>query len=243
MSLNIGIIGAGLIGSVLAREWVKQGHHVEVANSRGPSSSVLQGVAASTGATAVEVLAAAKDKDVVVVTIPFGKVPDLPASLFEHTPANAVVIDTNNYYPFRDGPLPEINDGGQLDSDWVSQHLGGRPVVKAFNNIMYFSLSDNGKPAGTPGRIALPVAGDNEQHRKIVLDLVDKLGFEPVDVGPIANSWRHEPGTPAYCHDLDKDALEAALAQADRSKRNEYRADADAKLADYLAALAAKAAN
>lgn len=227
--LDIGIIGSGHIGSVLTRHLTALGHQVSVANSRGPAS--LADLARETGATAATVEQAAVAKDVVIVTIPQVAVPNLPSSLL--APTSAVVIDTGNYYPTRDGHIVEI-DEGLPDSQWVSRVLGV-PVVKAFNNIFAHSLDTRGAAAGTPGRVCLSVAGDDSSAKEVVLSLIDALGFDGIDTGTLADSWRQQPGTPAYCHDLDKEALTAALAQADAAKIPQYRAQADEALKAMLA--------
>lgn len=232
--MQIGIIGAGYIGGTLARHLVRLGHRVSVANSRGPQS--LTALAAETGAAAVTVEEAARAADLVIVTIPQRAIADLPADLFAQTPDGVPIVDTGNYYPAaRDGRIAEI-DAGRPDSQWVADRIG-RPVIKVFNNIMAKSLDEGGKPAGTPGRIALPVAGDAAAPKRVVLELVESLGFDAVDAGGIADSWRQQPGTPAYCHDLDAAALRRALADADRSRGAEYRAEADALAQRFLAAL------
>jgi predicted dinucleotide-binding enzyme len=140
-----------------------------------------------------------------------------------------VVIDIGNYHPeLRDGRIDAI-DRGLLDSQWVAQQIG-RPVIKAFNNIFARSLLEKGVPRGTPGRIALPAAGDSLDARASVLRLVDELGFDPVDGGDLANSFRQQTGTPAYCRDLETAALRRALAEADRSRVAEYRAEEEARI-------------
>ena len=172
--LRIGIIGAGNIGGTLTRRLTTLGHDVAVANSRGPES--LAGLAAETGATAVTVTEAARGRDIVIVTIPQKNIPDLPAGLFDGASDNLVVVDTGNYYPRqRDGRIDGIEDG-LTESRWVEQQLG-HPVVKAFNNIHAQHLMERGQPAGTPGRIALPVAGDDPAAKAVVLRLIDELGF------------------------------------------------------------------
>ncbi|NTX17128.1 NAD(P)-binding domain-containing protein [Myxococcus sp. CA051A] len=221
--MKIGIIGAGHIGAALARKWVKLGHEVVIANSRGPDS--LRSLAAEIGATPVTVEQAARGGEVVVVTIPQRAVEDLPKNLFAGVPSDVVVIDTGNYYPSRDGGISALT-GGQIESSWVSGLLG-RPVVKVFNNIYSQSLAEKGTPKGTPGRIALPVAGDPPDARAKVLRLVDELGFDAVDVGGLEESWRQQPGTPCYTRDLDARSLKEALASADRSRIPEYRKAAD----------------
>jgi 8-hydroxy-5-deazaflavin:NADPH oxidoreductase len=219
--MKIGIIGAGQIGGTLTRRLTKLGHEVFVANSRGPAS--LADLARETGAKPVSVREAARAGEVVVVTIPQAKVRDLPRDLFAGVPENVVVIDTGNYYPReRDGRISEI-EAGITESQWVAQQLG-RPVVKAFNNIYAQHLLDLGRPAGTPGRIALPVAGDNKQAKATVMRLVNELGFDAVDAGGLDESWRQQPGTAVYTADFDAEGVRRALAQASRERRPNWRA-------------------
>jgi predicted dinucleotide-binding enzyme len=149
-------------------------------------------------------------------------------------PSNVVVIDIGNYHPeLRDGQIDAI-DQGLLDSQWVAQQIG-HPVIKAFNNIFAKSLLENGAPKGTPGRIALPVAGDSLEARATVLRLVDELGFDPVDDGDLNDSFRQGTGTPAYCKDLDAAALRRALAEADRGRVAQYRSQEEARITRALA--------
>ncbi len=219
--MNIGIIGAGNIGGNLTRRFRQLGHNVFVANSRGPES--LAGLAAETGATPVSVTEAAQRGDVVIVTIPLKNIPELPTGLFAGVPESVVVIDTSNYYPQqRDGRIAGIEDG-MVESRWVSQQLR-RPVIKTFNNIYAEHLLKLGKPAGTPGRIALPVAGDDQRAKSVVLGLIDELGFDGVDAGGIDDSWRQQPGTPVYAADFDADGVRRALADASKERRPEWRA-------------------
>jgi predicted dinucleotide-binding enzyme len=218
--MKIGIIGAGNIGGTLTRRLAALGHAVSVANSRGPET--LRGLASETGARAVSVTDAARDKDVVVVTIPERNVPDLPDDLFAGT-GDVVVVDTGNYYPQqRDGRVDAIDDG-MVESRWVEKQLG-RPVIKAFNNIYADHLRDNGRPAGTPGRIALPVAGDDESAKAVVMRLIDELGFDAVDAGSLDQSWRQQPGTPVYTADLDADGVRRALSEASPKRSPQWRA-------------------
>jgi predicted dinucleotide-binding enzyme len=219
--LRIGIIGAGNIGGTLTRRLAALGHDVVVANSRGPET--IAGLAHETGAKAVTVEEAARDRDVVVVTIPQKNIPDLPAGLFDGAPDNMVVVDTGNYYPRqRDGRIAEIEDG-MPESRWVAKQLG-RPVVKAFNNIHAEHLRNYGKPAGTVGRIALPVAGDGPAAKAVVMRLIDELGFDPVDAGGLDESWRQQPDTPVYGTDRDAEGVRHALAQASPVRKPEWRA-------------------
>lgn len=228
--MTIGIIGAGYIGGTLARRWRQLGHEVKIANSRGPET--LRELAAETGAKAVTAREAVQGVEVVVVTIPLKAVPDLPKDLFANVPDDVIVIDTNNYYPVRDGHI-EALQRGTVESAWISEQLG-RPVIKVFNNIFSQSLHDKGTPRGTPGRVALPVAGDDATAKARVLRLVDELGFDPVDAGLVADSWRQQPGTPVYVGDLDEAGVRAALAAADHGKLADYRQAADDSLKKML---------
>src|SRR4051812_35541902 len=193
--MRIGIIGAGQIGGTLTRRLRALGHEVLVANSRGPGT--LADLAAETGATAVPVAEAARSGELVVVTIPQGKVPSLPAGLFDGVPGSVVMVDTGNYYPRqRDGRIEPI-EAGMVESRWVERQLG-RTVIKAFNNIYAQHLMERGKPAGTPGRIALPVAGDDPAAKAVVLRLVDELGFHGVDAGGLDEARRAQPRSPGF---------------------------------------------
>jgi 8-hydroxy-5-deazaflavin:NADPH oxidoreductase len=222
-TMKIGIIGAGHIGGTLTRRFRALGHDVSVANSRGPET--LAGLAAETGAKAVTVTEAARGKDVVIVTIPEKNVPDLPKNLFSVADPRTVVVDTGNYYPQqRDGRIDAI-ESGTTESRWVAQQLG-RPVVKAFNNIYANHLLERGQPPGTPGRIALPVAGDDAAAKQVVMRLVDELGFDPVDAGSLDESWRQQPDTPVYTTDHDAEGARRALAEAPRERPAAFRAKA-----------------
>lgn len=219
--MKIGIIGAGHIGGTLTRRFCALGHEVFVANSRGPET--LGDLAAATGATAVSVSEAARSGDVVIVTIPEKNIPSLPSGLFEGTADRVIVVDTGNYYPQqRDGRIEGIEEG-TTESRWVSQQLG-RPVIKAFNNIYAEHLLKLGRPAGTPGRIALPVAGDDDAAKAVVLKLVDELGFDGVDAGGLDESWKQQPGTPVYGTDLDAEGVLRALSKARKARTSEWRA-------------------
>jgi 8-hydroxy-5-deazaflavin:NADPH oxidoreductase len=180
-------------------------------------------LANETGAKTVWANVAAKGADILVVTIPEKNIPDLPADVLDGLAPGAVVIDTGNYYPKqRDGKIEDI-ENGTTESRWVADHLG-HPVVKAFNGIYASHLLTHGKPAGTPGRIALPVAGDDPAAKARVIGLLDQLGFDGVDAGRLDDSWRQQPGSPVYGADLDADGVKKALADANPERPRDFRA-------------------
>jgi predicted dinucleotide-binding enzyme len=219
--MKIGIIGAGEIGGTLTRRLAALGHQVSVANSRGPES--LFGLAAETDAKPVSVAEAAQSGEVVIVTIPEKNIQNLPRDLFAATPDSVAVVDTGNYYPRqRDGRIEAI-EAGTTESQWVAQQLK-RPVVKAFNNIQAQHLLELGQPKGTPGRIALPVAGDDLAAKSVVLRLVDELGFDGVDAGTLDQSWRQQPDTPVYGTNFDAEGVRHALSEASKERKPEWRA-------------------
>jgi 8-hydroxy-5-deazaflavin:NADPH oxidoreductase len=227
VGMRIGVIGAGSMGQILARHLSRLGHSVSIANSRGSES--LTALAAELGATAASVVDAVEAAEVVILAIPTKAVAELPRGLFANVPDSVVVIDIGNYHPeLRDGHIEAI-DRDMLDSQWVAQQIG-HPVIKAFNNIYAKSLLERGVPRGTSGRIALSVYGDSSDAKSVVLRLVDDLGFEPVDGGALGDSWRQQPGTPAYCRDLEASVLRRALAEADRSRIAGYRAEQEARI-------------
>jgi predicted dinucleotide-binding enzyme len=220
--MDIGIIGAGQIGGSLTRLLTKLGHTVRVANSRDPQT--LAELAADTGATAVWARDAAADADLVIVSIPQRNVPDLAPGIVAGAKPGAPVVETNNYYPReRDGAIAEI-EAGTPESVWVAEQLGV-PVFKVFNGIYWKHLLERGRPRGAAGRIALPIAGDDAAGKQVVSDLVDELGFDPVDGGPLAESWRQQPGTPVYGTDLDAAGVIRALAEASPERPERFRAE------------------
>ncbi len=220
--MNIGIIGAGNIGSALATRFVQLGHDVAIANSRGPET--LGEVAKATGALPLTASQAAHGRDLVVVTIPQRSVPDLPGDLLDGVSDEVVVVDTGNYYPQqRDGRIEAI-ETGTTESRWVAEQLGRPGTVKAFNNIQAAHLRDFGRPAGDPQRIALPYAGDEAPARATVAELIDALGFDAVDDGGLDDSWRQQPGTPCYGQNLGAGALREALAAVPPERPLEFRA-------------------
>jgi 8-hydroxy-5-deazaflavin:NADPH oxidoreductase len=221
--MEIGIIGAGFIGGTLTRLLTEQGHTVRVSNSRAPET--LAELAEETGATAVWAKDAPVDADLVIVSIPQKNTPDLAEGIVATRKPGAPVIETNNYYPReRDGRIEAIEDGAP-ESVWVSEVLGA-PVFKVFNGIFWKHLLERGVPRGTEGRIALPIAGDDATEKQIVSDLVDQIGFDPVDAGTLAESWRQQPDTPVYGKDFDAEGVKKALAEASPERPDAFRAAA-----------------
>jgi 8-hydroxy-5-deazaflavin:NADPH oxidoreductase len=211
--MKIGILGVGHIGKTLARKLGAAGHDVKVANSRGPET--IDADVLAFGARAASTAEAVEDVDVAILSIPLTRLPGIApliANLFDET----VVIDTSNYYPHRDSRIDAI-EAGQVESLWVVEQLG-RPVVKAWNAIGSDSFATKGKPAGSPDRIALPVAADREADRKVGMALVEDTGFDAFDAGTLAESWRQQPGAPCYCTDLTRKEMPAALAAADAAR-------------------------
>ncbi|WP_420719626.1 NADPH-dependent F420 reductase [Streptomyces sp. RTd22] len=151
----------------------------------------------------------------VIVSVPFARIPDV-AGLFASVPSETVVIDTSNYFPHLGGPINAV-EAGQVESLWVAEQLG-RPVVKAWNAALAGTLQTKGVPAGTQGRIALPVAADSDEARHVGMRLVDESGFDPFDAGVLADSWRQQPMTPAYCTELNLEDLRPTLEAADRTE-------------------------
>ncbi|SAK53563.1 tartronate semialdehyde reductase [Caballeronia fortuita] len=207
--MKIGIIGAGNIGLELARKLSKAGHAIKLANSRGPES--LADVVKDTDIKAATGEDAGKDADVVILSLPFNR--NLAAAeLLKHTPATAIIIDTSNYYPARDGHIDEV-DAGEPETLWVSKRIR-RPLLKAWNALLSSTLREAGLQPSESGRIAIPIAGDDVVAKDVLASLVSETGFDSVDAGTLGESWRFQPGAPAYCTELTRNELEIALASA-----------------------------
>jgi len=191
---TIGLIGSGNIGGTVARLAVAAGHDVVLSNSRGPET--LQDLVAELGpkARAATPAEAAAAGDIVVVTVPLRAYRDVPAEPL----AGKVVIDTNNYYPERDGVFAELEDGSSTTGELLQKHLPTAHVVKGLNNIWFEHLRSLARPAGSPDRSALPIAGDDADAKKAVTELLDSLGFDTVDAGPLAENRRTQRDTPVY---------------------------------------------
>jgi len=191
---TVGIIGSGMIGGTVARLSVAAGHRVVLSNSRGPET--LQELVAELGplATAATAGQAAEAGDLVVVSVPVKAFAEIPAKPLAGKP----VLDTGNYYPQRDGQLGELDTGALTSSGLLQRYLPDAHVVKVFNNIYFKHLQSLARPSGADDRTALPIAGDDEAAKQQVIAYLDSIGYDAVDAGPVAESWRQEPGTPAY---------------------------------------------
>lgn len=211
--MKIGIIGVGHIGRTLARELSRAGHEVKVANSRGPET--IDAAVLATGARAVTAAEAVVDVEAIILSVPMNRLPGL-APLIATAPEQTVVIDTSNYFPGRDDRIEAI-EAGQVESLWVAEQLG-RPIAKAWNAIGSDSLARNSRSGSVSERIALPIAADRARDREIAMALVEDTGLVPFDAGSLAESWRLQPGAPAYCTDLASDQVASALAAADKAR-------------------------
>jgi len=205
---TIGLIGSGNIGQAIAKQAIAHGHQVVLSNSRGPET--LTELIAELGpqaraATAAEAAAAG---DIAVVTVPFRNYQQVPVEQL----AGKVVIDTNNYYFERDGRYADIDNGDATVSGLLAEHLPTSKIVKAFNCIQALAIGTDAKPAGTPRRRALPIAGDYPDAKRAVSALIDEFGFDVVDAGPLAEGLRFDRDKPAYDSPLTRDELSYALA-------------------------------
>jgi 8-hydroxy-5-deazaflavin:NADPH oxidoreductase len=217
--MKIGIIGAGEMGGTLVRQYTKAGHQVKMTNSGGADK--LKGLASDTGASAVSLEYAVTDVDVIVISIPLIGILSLPQGFLRNASANTTIIDTCNYYPIRDGKIGDI-ENGMPESVWVSNQIQ-RPVIKAYNSILYRSLVNSGLPDGTISRLALPIAGDDKESKKVVSLLVNDSGFDSFNYGSLQDSWRQQPGSPAYCTDLTLPQLKMSIEKARKELLPERR--------------------
>src|SRR6266516_233816 len=199
--MNIGVIGPGDIGEVIIRKL--------------RDAESLRGLAAKTGAMPVSVEQVVQNVDILFIVVPQKAIPKLPKGLLNKAQKEAIVIDVANYYPFRDGRIDEIQNG-LTESVWVERQIG-RPVVKLLNTIPSKALMAAGRIARSRDRVALPISGDNTKAKEIVAQLIDRIGFDSVDAGTIAESWRQQPGSPVYCTNPTKEELQLWLKKVDRS--------------------------
>lgn len=206
--MKIGIIGAGRIGQAVARRLVTAGHEVMLSNAAGPESLAAVKKALGGKAHAGTVQDAAAYGEVVFVAIPVAAMFDLPAAELD----GKIVVDATNYYPQRDGHIPELDDGSIGSSELLARDLPGSRVVKAMNTMSYVRLASEAKPPGAAGRLAIPLAGDDLAAKAIVSGLIDDMGFDPVDAGTLADGRDQQPGTAVYDRPLEAEGVRAALA-------------------------------
>ncbi|WP_062463909.1 NADPH-dependent F420 reductase [Demequina soli] len=209
---TIGIIGAGRIGSNVARAAIRAGYDVLISNSRGPATLADLVEELGPHATAVTAEDAAKGAHMVLVAVPLEKIRELPRRALAHK----IVIDANNYYPQRDGRIQALDANLSTTSELLQDLIPDAIVVKAFNNIFAAEIPQDGKPAGASNRRALPIAGDDSSAKHMVSSFLDVLGYDVVDVGPLSESWRVERGTPAYTKRTTKRELEFILPTVER---------------------------
>jgi predicted dinucleotide-binding enzyme len=212
---TLGIIGAGHIGSQVARLAIASGLDLVISNSRGPETLAPLVRELGPKARAATALEAAKAGDIVVVTIPLKAISSVPIEPL----VGKIVIDTNNYYPQRDGQIRELDEEKTTSSGLLQAHLPKSKVVKAFNHIYAAELTTHGQAKGSTNRRALVIAGDDASAKAAVTDLLDRFGFDTVDAGPLAESWRIQPGTPAYGPRRNAEELRRDLATAQRPHR------------------------
>jgi len=203
--MKIGIIGAGFVGRAISKLALKAGHQVMLSNSRDPKT--LFTLTRTTQCQAGTPQQAAEFGDIVVIAIPLEAYRSVPAAPL----VGKVVIDANNYYPDRDGRIPELDQHQTTTSEMLAKHLPESRIIKAFNAIRMDDLLNDGLPASAAERRALPIAGDNAQGKAIVTALLDEFGFDVVDAGGLAEGWRFEAGTPVYCVPLNQERLKAGL--------------------------------
>lgn len=209
--MKIGIIGAGFIGRAVARLAIAHGHEAMLSNSRHPRTltSTMISVKCQIGTTAD----AAQFGDMVLLAVPFFAIADLNPAIL----AGKIVMDACNYYPGRDEPVPDLDNGETTTSEIVQRHFAGAKLVKAWNAILERDIDPDARPAGAPDRRALPIAGDDADAKAKVTALFDQFGYDVIDAGPLREGWRFERARPAYCVRLDKTALTARLHDAGAS--------------------------
>jgi 8-hydroxy-5-deazaflavin:NADPH oxidoreductase len=214
--MRFGIIGAGPIGSIISKKLVKIGYDVKISDARGIER--LEGK--EFAGTPVRVEDVIKNIEVLIISLPIKAMPSI-RDIINQVGEEVIIVDTSNYYPFRDGKIEEI-ENGMVESVWVSNQLG-RPIIKAFNNLLAYTLENEGTSEDSSGRIAMAVAGNDLSQKQVIMDVVNELGFDTVDSGSLSDSWRQQPGTPAYCTELTKDELTKALKKAIKEKASLLR--------------------
>lgn len=214
--MRFGIIGAGPIGAIISKKLVANGHDVKIADVRGIQR--LEGK--DFAGTPVSVGEVITNIDVLILSIPFHVIPSI-RYIVDQVGEDVILVDTSNYYPLRDNKIEDI-ENGTIESVWVSNQLG-RPIIKAFNNQLAYTLEYKGTPEGTRGRIALAIAGNDLSQKQIMMGVINELGFDTVDTGSLSDSWRIQPGNPAYCTELTREELTKALKKANKENAPSLR--------------------
>lgn len=225
--MRFGIIGAGTIGTIISKKLVENGHDVKIADARGIER--LEGK--ELAGTPVSVEDVMKNIEVLIISLPLKALPSIQ-NIINQAGEEVIIVDTSNYYPYRDGKIEEI-ENGMVESVWVSNQLG-RPIIKAFNNLLAHTLENKGTSEGTSGRIAITIAGNDLSQKQVIMDIANELGFDTVDSGSLSDSWRQQPGTPAYCTELTKDELTKALKKANKEKAPLLRDKSMERFAELL---------
>ena len=215
---TIGILGAGKVGTVLARLALAAGHRVLIAGSGDPAAIALTVEVLTPGAVAVTAAEAAARADLAVLALPLGKYRTVPAEALR----GKLVIDAMNYWWEVDGIRDDLTDPRTSSSETVQAFLPDSRVVKAFNHMGYHDLEDGARPAGTPGRIALPVSGNDANAKAKLIRIIDEIGFDAVDAGNLSESWRQQPDTPVYGTNLDLEGVRRALSEASPMRKPEW---------------------
>lgn len=211
--MKLGIIGAGRVGTAIARQAIAAGYDVRIAASGDPARIELITSVLMPGAQAVTAADAARASDLVIVAIPLNRIDTLPFDALQ----GKTVVDAMNYWAPTDGTQPEFEGGDLTSSERVAQRMPGASVVKTLNHIGYHELDEDGRPEGDPARRALAIAGDDDQAKQVVAGFIDRIGYDPVDVGPLAEGRLMEPGSVIFAGALDRSGIESVVADARES--------------------------
>ncbi|MDD4417422.1 MAG: NAD(P)-binding domain-containing protein [Bacteroides graminisolvens] len=218
--MKIGIIGTGAIGGTIARKLVGAGHQVKVANTKGVEG--VKDFAREIAAEPQDIRGVIKDVEIIVLSIPFASIAELPKDVFCSVSDDVVIVDSNNYYPGRKhGVIQEIEDG-MVESLWVSEQIG-RSVIKAFNMLLAHTLINGGKPQNDKRRLGMLVAGDNVIKKEKVMRLVEDMGFDAIDNGLLKDSWSQQPNSPGYCCDYTAEMLKDIRCKSTATKESVFQ--------------------